>query len=66
MPSPTGTPVMNQYVVIVLTILAAVAGVLMSIPGMPVVVTSISGVVLAICAALGIASPGIRKTDAKK
>lgn len=59
--SPTGKPVFPQAVVVILTILAAVAGVLVVVPGMPPVVVSISTALVAICAALGIASPGIRQ-----
>lgn len=59
--SPTGAPYLNQYVVIVITVLAAVAGVLVSIPSLPPVVHAIAGVVIAIATAFGIASPGLRK-----
>ena len=53
--------VLPQPVVLVLTILVAVAGVLPMIPGLPPVVPAIAGVVVAVGAALGIASPGIRR-----
>lgn len=58
--SPTGRPVLPQWLVIVLVVLASVAAVIVAIPGMPPVAVAIAGVVSALAAALGVASPGIR------
>jgi len=58
---PAAGAVLPQPIVLVLTVLVAVAGVLPMIPGLPPVVTAVAGVVVAVGAALGIASPGIRR-----
>lgn len=64
--SPTGKPVLPQWLVIVLTVLAAAAGVAVVIPGVPAWVPAVGAGVTAVTAAFGIASPGLRsKTDTK-
>ena len=50
--NPSVSPVMNQYVVIVLTILVAIAGVLSVVPGMPPAVQTVSAAVIAIAGSL--------------
>lgn len=64
--SPTGKPVMPQWLTIAMTVLAALAAVVPMIPGVPPVVSAIAASVAAIAAALGIASPGIRKAPEKQ
>ena len=59
--SPTGTPMLPTSLMPWLTVLVAVAALLPLMPGLPVAVTTICGVVVALGAALGIASPGARK-----
>jgi hypothetical protein len=58
---PAAGAVLPQPVIIVLTVLVAVAGVLPLIPGLPPVAIAIAGVVTAVGVAFGIASPGIRR-----
>ena len=63
--SGLGQAAVPQWLVIGLTVVVALAGVLISLPAMgialPGVVISIAGVILSIGAAFGIASPGVRK-----
>lgn len=62
--SPTGKPVLNQTLVIVGTILGAIAVTLPALPvAWPAWVPAICSAVLGILSVLGIASPGIRKQD---
>lgn len=64
--SPTGKPVVNQTLVIIGTILGAVA---VTLPALPVAwpgwVPAICSAVLGILSVLGIASPGLRKEAQK-
>lgn len=60
--SPTGKPVLPQWLVLAATVLVAVAGALMAMPGLPPIVSAICGIVLAVGVALGLASPGLRKS----
>jgi hypothetical protein len=62
--SPTGKPVMPQVVTVILTVLAVLAGGVAAVGSagvaLPPVVVGIAASVSALCAAFGIASPGIR------
>lgn len=58
---PAAGAVLPQPVIIILTVLVAVAGVLPLVPGIPPVALAIAGVVTAVGVAFGIASPGIRR-----
>lgn len=68
--SPTGIALLPQYAVKIATVLVLVAGVIVTLPtagvALPPLVLSIAGAVVAIGAALGIASQGVRKTEAPK
>lgn len=58
---PAAGAVLPQWAVLTLTVLTIAAGVVVMIPGMPPTVVAIAGGVTALGAALGIASPGIRR-----
>lgn len=58
---PAQGAVLPQWLVVTLTLLTIAAGVVVMIPGMPPTVVAIAGGVTAVGAALGIASPGIRR-----
>jgi hypothetical protein len=58
---PAAGAVLPQWAVVLTAVLTAVAGVLVSLPGLPPLVTGVASAVVAIGAALGIASPGIRR-----
>lgn len=58
--SPTGTPMLSPKLVPWLTILVVIAAALPLVPGMPVAVAAVCGVVTAIGTVLGIVSPGLR------
>ncbi len=59
--SPTGTPILPASIAPWLSVVVALSAILPLIPGMPVVVITVCGVVVALGAALGIASPGARR-----
>jgi hypothetical protein len=59
--SPTGTPMLPARLAPWLTLLVAVAALLPLVPGLPPVVLTVCGLVVALGAALGIASPGARR-----
>lgn len=59
--SPTGAPVLSPKFVPWLALAVGVAALLPMVPGLPPVVATVCGVVVALGAALGIASPGVRK-----
>lgn len=59
--SPTGTPMLPPRLVPWLVVAVAVAAALPLVPGIPGVVSAACGIVVAVGAALGIASPGLRK-----
>lgn len=63
--SGLGQAAVPQWLVIGLTVVVALAGLIISLPAMgiaiPAILLSISGVVLSVGAAFGIASPGVRK-----
>ena len=61
-PQPAAGAVIPQWAVVTLTILSVVAGIALSIPSLPPLAHQIAGAVVALAAALGIASPGIRRT----
>jgi hypothetical protein len=62
--NPNGKPVINQTLVIIGTILGAVAVTLPSLPvSWPAWVPAVCSAILGILSVLGIASPGIRKQD---
>lgn len=58
---PAAGAILPQWAVLTLTVLTVAAGVVVMIPGMPPTVIAIAGGVTALGAALGIASPGIRR-----
>ena len=58
---PAAGSILPQWAVVALTALVAVAGVAMVIPSLPPTVHAIAGAIVAIGAAFGIASPGIRR-----
>lgn len=62
--SPTGAPVIPQWLTIGATVLVGLAGFVLTLPAMgialPTVVLSIAGSIVALGTALGIASPGVR------
>lgn len=60
--SPTGQPLLPVRLVPWLTVLVALAGVLPLVPGLPPLALAICGVIVSVGAALGIASPGVRKS----
>ena len=60
-PQPAAGSILPQWAVVALTALVAVAGVAMVIPSLPPTVHAIAGAIVAIGAAFGIASPGIRR-----
>lgn len=59
--SPTGTPILPPAWTPWLSVVVAIAGVVSFIPGVPPAVITICGLIVAVGAALGIASPGSRK-----
>ena len=65
--SPTGAPLLGQNVTRIAVVLVAIAGVVLTLPAggvaLPPVVLAIAGGVVALGSALGIASPGVRRTD---
>lgn len=66
-PISNGTPVIPQWLVKGAVVLVALAGVVLTLPAggiaLPPVVLAIAGGVVALGSALGIASPGARKTE---
>jgi hypothetical protein len=63
--SGLGSAVIPQGVVVAIAVLVAIAGALVALPAagvvLPAAVTTISSIIVAIGAALGVASPGVRK-----
>lgn len=63
--SPTGKPVIGQWLVIGGTLLSVLAGGIIALSaagiGIPAWALAVAGVMSSIAGALGIASPGIRK-----
>jgi hypothetical protein len=60
---PAAGAILPQWLAVILTVLVAVAGAIMFIPGLPPVVAQVASAVVALGAAFGIASPGIRKSS---
>lgn len=60
-PPPAAGAILPQWAVISLTVLSVLAGIAISIPSLPPVVHQVAAAIVALAAALGIASPGIRR-----
>lgn len=60
-PPPAAGAIIPQWAVITLTVLSVVAGIVLTIPSLPPVAHQVAAGVVALAAALGIASPGIRR-----
>ena len=58
---PAAGAVLPQPLILGLTVLVGVAAIVVAIPGLPPVVHTIAISVIAVGAALGVASPGIRR-----
>lgn len=64
--SPTGKPVLNQWLVVAGTIIGAIAVIVPTLPvTLPGWVGGVCTAVISILAVFGIASPGIRKQEQK-
>lgn len=63
-PPPAAGAIIPQWAVVTLTVLSVLAGIVLSIPSLPPLAHQIAGAVVALAAALGIASPGIRRAVA--
>lgn len=65
--SGLGSAVLPQWVTVAMTVLVAVAGIVVGLPAMgvaiPSALVSVAGVIVSIGAAIGIASPGVRKKE---
>lgn len=63
--SPTGTPVLGQWIAKIGVIVVILAGAVLALPtagvALPPIVVTIATVVATLGGALGIASPGVRK-----
>lgn len=59
--SPTGTPLLPPGIAPWATVIVALAALAPLIPGIPAIVITICSIVVAIGAAVGIASPGLRR-----
>jgi hypothetical protein len=61
--SPTGKPMLQlpAWLTMVVAGLAAIAGIVPMIPGLPPWATAAAGAVISIAAALGVVSPGARQ-----
>lgn len=65
--SGLGAAVLPQWVTVGMTVLVAIAGIVVGLPAMgvaiPAAIVSACGVIVSIGAAIGIASPGVRKKE---